>query len=130
MFMQQMAPIEKRTGSWAIGVDIESIDRFRILTRDSHHRLLDKIYTEAEQDYCFSRAHAAQHLADRFSAKEAVIKCYGHLNRKAPFYHEIEIINDARGVPMAHVNDEVSIKVSLAHCQDRAIAFAVLEVLP
>jgi holo-[acyl-carrier protein] synthase len=59
-----------------IGVDLIEIDRVqRALER--YPRFRDRCFTEAEQAYCDSRPHPAQHYAARFAAKEAVGKALG-----------------------------------------------------
>ena len=90
---------------------------------------LKKVFTKNELDYCFSKKEAATHLAARFSGKEAVIKALNSIGKKAPTYREIEISNDKDGIPFVKINDknmeDISIKISLSHCSDRSIAFAI-----
>ena len=56
----------------SIGVDIESVDRFK--EHDKNGSFLKRIFTNKELEYCFSFTDFAQHLAVRYSGKEAVVK--------------------------------------------------------
>lgn len=109
-----------------IGVDIESIERFRELRENK--RFLSKVYTEKELEYCFSDQNTVQHLAARFAGKEATIKALSSLGKKIDF-KDIEILNK-KGVPCVdfsatkYINAEA--KISLAHNEDNAIAFVVV----
>lgn len=129
---------------FGIGVDIESISRFKNQNRATRGRVapkkgqnadvgssfLNKIFTGAELDYCFSCSEPAQHLAARFAGKEAVIKALSGLNRSGAGYKDIEITNDDSGVPSAKISKpgfgDLDIKLSLSHSRQEAIAFAVV----
>ena len=52
------------------------IDRVRAAL-NKRPRFADRVFTEAEQRYCFSRPNPAQHFAARFAGKEAVGKAIG-----------------------------------------------------
>src|ERR671936_1120470 len=71
-----------------VGIDLIEIDRVaRALRR--HPRFVDRVFTQAERDYCLSRANPPQHFAARFAGKEAVGKALGFV---VPFtWREIEI---------------------------------------
>jgi holo-[acyl-carrier protein] synthase len=114
-----------------IGVDIEKIDRFAKLTRDLDVSFLNRMFTEKEQNYCFSYKTAGPHLAARYAGKEAVIKALTELNRaKDVFYKDIEILNNERKVPVASILkescDDLKINISFSHTEDMAIAFCVI----
>ncbi len=115
-------------GQVGVGVDIESIDRFR--DRDVlRPSVLNKIFTRRELDYCLSKESSAPHLAARFSGKEAVIKAIGSLSNLRLFYNEIEILNNDIGVPIVRLSrDELAkleVKLSLSHSEDKVLAFAL-----
>jgi len=117
-----------------IGVDIENIGRFKKLDRVKDKEFLEKIFTKKELAYCFSKKNSAQHLAVRYSGKEAVIKALSDLANKPgksnPSYRDIEILNGKRGAPSAIINNkhfpDLQVQISLSHCEDKAIAFAVV----
>ena len=113
-----------------IGVDIENIDRFTGLDRTQDGSFLNKIFTQSELEYCFSKKMAAHHLAVRYCAKEAVVKALTSVGKPSIGYSDIEIINDKNGLPGVKISkadfDDLQIKLSLSHCADKAIAFTVV----
>lgn len=111
-----------------IGVDIESVSRFKGLDRKKDKNFLDKIFTEKEMDYCFSKKEPSQYLSVRFAAKEAIIKAINSLKGKASILDKIEIGNDMNGIPLVNLKG-YNIKISLSHCEDKAIAFVIVEKL-
>lgn len=112
--------------NFAIGTDIEAIERFENKTPDSP--LLKKIFTQKEIDYCFSKSNPAQHLCARFCAKEAVTKALYSLNMTGLGYSEIEILNHPSGAPFVKIDKypDTDIKISMSHEQEKAIAFATV----
>ena len=112
-----------------IGTDIEDIGRFTSLTLEHDKSLFDKIYTDNELKYCFSKKSAAQHLAARYAGKEAVVKAISSMGFESLSYNQIEIINDINGVPWVKLNtdklNKLQINISLSHCEDKAIAFVI-----
>lgn len=118
----------EHSGITGIGTDIEEISRFAAMDRGS--RLLKRVFTVRELEYCFSKRNAKQHLAVRFAGKEAVIKALSASGRKKPAYRDIEIINDDSGAPVVVLNREgfhdVSLMISLSHSRDMAVAFALV----
>jgi len=111
--------------NFSIGVDIENISRFE---NKAHEGIfLTKIFTPSELEYCFSKSSPARHLAARFCAKEAIIKALSSLDGIKPYYKEIEILNTQDGNPYVNLinyNEKFNVKISLSHCEDKAIAFA------
>jgi holo-[acyl-carrier protein] synthase len=58
-----------------IGIDIQSIDEVEASIAEFGGRYLERVYTSHELDACAERSHwSAAGLADRFAAKEAVMK--------------------------------------------------------
>jgi len=116
--------------SLGIGVDIESVDRFEGLARLRDSRLLERLFTPGELDYCFARRPPAPHLAARYAAKEAVIKALSSLGRSKPRYRDIEVRNNEDGVPQVTIHrdgfSDLRIYLSLSHCRDKAVAFTLV----
>lgn len=112
---------------FGLGVDLISTARFKNLNRKTHQKFLDKIFTDKELDYCFAKYDPSQHLAARFAAKEAILKSLASMGYKYPPLNQIEILNSNSGVPLVQIScsefSEVSIKISLSHSEDTAIAF-------
>ncbi|MFH1077803.1 MAG: holo-ACP synthase [Patescibacteria group bacterium] len=116
----------------SIGVDIESIGRFKGLARRSS--LIERVFTSEEIAYCFSKANPAQHLAARYAGKEAVMKALGSVmgRRFTPAeYAKIAITTDADGAPGVelHLDDACRcfLKLSLSHADGYAIAVAFID---
>jgi holo-[acyl-carrier protein] synthase len=110
-----------------IGTDIEDIERFSDLDRES--RLLNRVFTPSELEYCFSKRNVRQHLAARYAGKEAVVKAISSSGRKKPPYRDIEILNDETGAPRVNLGrsdlQDLVVIISLSHSRDKALAFAV-----
>ncbi len=111
----------------SIGVDCEEIERFQKIIDD--RKFLERIFTPNEIEYCFSRADPKKHLAARFCAKEAMVKALSHRKVEARV-ENIEILNDANGVPMVKVNlddtNDLVMQVSLSHSNSVAFAQAIV----
>jgi holo-[acyl-carrier protein] synthase len=123
----------------SIGTDI--IEVYRIgETIARTPRFVDRVFTDAEQEYCESKGVAAiQSYAARFSAKEAFLKALKTGWRGKITWHDMEILNDADGVPSLNVKGEARrilnemgkprIHLSISHTAKYAIAFVVLETV-
>jgi len=121
----------KKLKKISVGVDIEDISRFEKLNRVKNRTFLNKIFTERELNYCFSKARPASHLAARFSGKEAIVKALSSRGMNDINYNAIEILNDKQGIPQVNLLNDIKIKniqieISLSHCQDKAVAFVIL----
>lgn len=115
-----------------IGNDIIEIERIR-KSIDTHGlRLLSKLFTTIEQDYCLKHKDPVPHFAGRFSAKEAVVKALGTGFGEHASWLDIEIINNPSGKPSVHFSTSMEKKVkgttmlvSISHCQLYVTAFAI-----
>ncbi len=112
-----------------VGTDIEQISRMqRVMARTPG--FVKRVFTTTERAYCTRQGRPAQHFAARFCAKEAVAKALGIPVRWA----EIEVVKNTRGAPGVRVTGTTaaelgcrSIKLSLAHAGDYAVATALIE---
>ncbi len=112
-------------------MDLIEIDRVaRALVR--HARFVERVFTEEEREYCFSRANPAQHFAARFAGKEAVGKALGF---GVPFtWREIEITGrpkpgvalTGRTAAWAERVAAGSIDLSMTHSKGMAGAVAIV----
>lgn len=113
-----------------IGTDIENMDKFKGPYYSKENLFLKKIFTKNELNYCFSKFEAAPHLTARFSGKEAIFKALNSIEKVNLNYKEIEILNSENGVPVVNILNkklkEWKIKLSLSHCDDKAMAFALV----
>lgn len=80
-----------------IGVDLCDVDRMRrALTRTP--TLRERVFTEAEQEYCERRTDPHERYAARWAAKEAVLKAMSS-GVGACRWTEIEVARSPSGVP-------------------------------
>jgi holo-[acyl-carrier protein] synthase len=113
-----------------VGLDLIELERIeRALRRDGFRA---RVYTEAEQAYCDSKANPLQSYAGRFAAKEAIGKALGcgvHFT-----WREIEVVGrpkpkvrlTGRTLAFAERLGVVEIDVSLTHSKALAAAVAVV----
>ncbi|MHB9112175.1 MAG: holo-ACP synthase [Thermoleophilia bacterium] len=111
-----------------IGIDIIENERFaRAL--DRRPRLAERVFTDTERAYCFSRPNPAQHFAARFAAKEAVGKALGTGVRS---WREIEVTSG--GKPRILMTGDTGrraaelgasdLSISISHCGTVSVAVA------
>lgn len=115
-----------------LGTDIIEIDRIRDSVARHGAHFIDKIFTQAEQDYCTRYNDPLPNYAGRFAAKEAVVKALGTGFGKDIACLDVEIINDRHGKPSVCLSSRCSaelgdpkILVSISHCRLYATATAI-----
>lgn len=106
-----------------IGIDIIETDRIRKMVRN-HKSFLKKFFSQQEIDYCFKYKNVYEHIAARFSAKEAVIKCLA--DKKIPL-KDIEIVNELSGRPSLKVRGfkDFNFLLSISHTEKYACAVCI-----
>ena len=119
-----------------VGLDLVKIERVRAAVERWQGRFLDRVFTEAERRYCFSKPSPYASLAARFAVKEAVFKALGTGWSNGVQWVDIQVLNDATGRPRASVHGQAGrlarqagvteILVSLSHDDEYAMAEAVL----
>lgn len=121
----------------SIGIDIVEVYRIREAVARTP-RFAERVFTEAERQYCESKgAAAAQSYAGRFAAKEAFLKAIKTGWRGKIGWQEIEVETDADGVPSLRVSGEAkriadergatAIHLSISHTAEHAVAQVLLE---
>ena len=123
-----------------IGNDIVKISRIEKLVDRYDQRFLQRVFTVAETAYASNKARPALHLAARFAAKEAFVKALGSGLREGLNWCDIEVVNNELGQPQLKLYNyarqvcyercNATTWLSLAHEQEFAIAFVVLETQP
>ncbi|WP_058486264.1 holo-ACP synthase [Defluviitalea phaphyphila] len=118
-----------------IGTDIIEIKRIEEAIK-KNSRFIKKCFTEKERILFKEKKNKIQTIAATFAAKEAVAKALGTGFRNFEFY-DIEILRDKKGKPLVFLyrNAKEILKkfkrpqvlVSISHCKDYAIAYAVIE---
>ena len=84
-----------------LGLDIVEIARIQRAIDRWGQRFLQRVYTEAELEFCRNRV---SELAARFAGKEAVMKALGTGNRGVA-WRGIEILPDRRHAPIIFLHD-------------------------
>ncbi len=115
-----------------IGNDIVEIERIRS-SIDSHgYRLLARLFSTQEQDYCLKHKDPIPHFAARFSAKEAVVKALGTGFGEHASWLDIEVLNDALGKPYVNFSPKLQerlknthMQISISHCKLYVTAVAI-----
>jgi len=114
------------------GVDLVEVPRFHRAMKRWGDRLLQRLFTPQELDYAHSRKSAAQHLAVRFAAKEAVVKALGAPKGLGLEWQDLEISRAPGGQPKVNFHGsmrrwkDLQVHLSMTHTSDHAIASALV----
>ena len=116
-----------------IGIDIVDVARFRALLA-RRPRIAERLFTPQERAYAESRADAAERLAVRFAAKEAVMKALGAGFGDVAF-RDMEVVRAPGGKPGVRLHGRAAVRaqragvtgwhLSLSHTATSAVAVAV-----
>ena len=119
-----------------IGIDLIEVARVKKLT-DRKDKILQKVFTETEMNYCRKFKNGEQNFAGRFAVKEAFLKAMGTGWSNGLKFSEIETVNDKFGKPeiilygrTKEIFEERNLKiahVSIAHLKEYATAVVVIE---
>lgn len=116
---------------------MENVARFRNIGEKLSKTFIQKVFTKKEIEYCLDQNDPPQHFCVRFCAKEALIKALAQIDIFIKLDKRIEIKIDDFGRPSISLNfnqdyiinnnlDKFSIKASLSHTEDYAIAIVIL----
>jgi holo-[acyl-carrier protein] synthase len=118
-----------------IGTDIIEISRVEKAVNNTSS-FISKFFTHEEITYFESVRFKAETLAGTFAAKEAVAKALGTGFREFGL-KDIEVLRDSLGKPYVNCLGKAQklctdknidkIHVSIAHCKDYAVAYAIAE---
>lgn len=121
---------------FGIGIDVVEIDRVQSSIDEFGDKFIQRIFTQAEQEYCQKHKFPFKHYAARFAAKEAVSKALGTGIGKDVAFTDIEVVKKESGEPevvlhgagaaFAQSNNIELIKISLTHAEHYAAANAVV----
>lgn len=123
------------------GVGIDLVDHERVKTmmeRVGADRMLGRLLTEGEREYCARMRNPYPHIAVRLAAKEAGFKALaGDIESRAIAWQEIEVVHDEHRRPTLRLQGRArqravalgvtNIHVSLTHSQHTAAAIVILE---
>jgi holo-[acyl-carrier protein] synthase len=118
-----------------IGTDIVECVRIGKMIEKHGELFLQRVYTPREIRYCRDRKYATEHLAGRWAAKEAILKCLGTGWRKGICWTDMEVRNLSSGEPRVVLTgvakehaDALGITevwITISHCRDYATAYAL-----
>lgn len=120
------------------GVDMVEILRVKDSIDKLGDKFINKIFTPAEIEYCEKRKVGRyESYAARFAAKEAISKALGTGFTQGVGLKGIELISKESGKPEVVLHGStkerylclngISIDISISHCKDYAIAFAIIQ---
>jgi holo-[acyl-carrier protein] synthase len=122
---------------YGIGIDLIEIERMQRAIARTGARLIERVYTDAEQAYCRSQHPPYACYAARFAAKEALLKALGTGLRQRMRWRDMEVWRDSLGKPGLHLYGYLHerctaegirhIHLSLSHSATYAIAQVILE---
>jgi holo-[acyl-carrier protein] synthase len=120
-----------------IGVDLVELDRIRDAFKRWGDRFCERVFLDAEREYCDAQAAPHRHYAGRFAVKEAVAKAFGTGIGDPIAWRDIEVVRDAAsGAPSVRLRGRARetarrrgvtrIHVSLSHSHHLAVAQALV----
>ncbi len=123
---------------FGIGIDLIEVERVKnAICKNT--KLLNKVFSEKEITYCNSKKNKNSLYicyAQRFAAKEAILKAFGVGVLKKIKLNEVEILNDESGKPYVNLlgnanlfalNNHINrIEISLSGVRDYATAFVIV----
>ena len=120
-----------------IGIDLVEVLRFEQTMERHGERLLRRLFTQNEIDYCQSKARAVEHFAARFAVKEAAMKALGTGQSEGIYWRDVETLREPDQPPRIEFHgaarkrfDALGAKrvlVSITHTRHSAIAQVILE---
>ena len=119
-----------------IGIDIFDMSRMEPLIGDLSDPFFKATFTEAEIQKSLEKSDKLKYLCERFSAKEATIKCL-YTDLEGVSLKDMEVLNDDYGRPFVNINGALkgkiaelgikSIHISISQEGNLVIAMAISE---
>ena len=118
-----------------IGTDIVECLRIGRMIEQHGELFLTRVYTEREIRFCHARKRAIEHFAGLWSAKEAVLKSLGMMNRRGLCWTEVEIRTEPAGALRVYLCGAAkdlaqslrvsAVHLSISHCRAYATGYAI-----
>ncbi len=119
-----------------LGVDIVEVDRIR-RALENQPKMVRKVFTKGEAEYCTARKNRYQHFAGRFAAKEAALKALGTGWAEGIRWRDVEVISLPSGQPRLDFHgrahevfeslDADTSLLTITHARAYAVAVVILE---
>jgi len=120
-----------------VGIDMVDVARFRHILVKWRERVMDRLFSVEERNFCLGKKDPAPHFAVRFAAKEAFVKALGTGFGSSAVPKDIEVRIEDSGKPCIHVSgraermmkvmDADRVHLSLSHDKGMGIAMVILE---
>ena len=122
-----------------VGVDLIEVARIQRALENPRigQRVCQRVFTDAEVEYCEKRKRKYENYAGRFAAKEAVMKALGRGWGRKVGWLDIEVILAVSGEPGISLHDKASsfarelgiehFSLSITHTESYAIAYLIAE---
>lgn len=118
------------------GVDLVEVDRIEAMLAEHGGKMLQRLFTSAEQEECEGDVRRASRYAARFAAKEAALKALGTGLSGGISWTDVSVENDPSGAPRLVITGEAQnvarskgvtgSLLSLSHTKAHAIASVIL----
>src|SRR5271169_1465414 len=115
-----------------MGVDLAEVQRIREVIERHGVRILNRLYTAAEREYCERARNKFERYAGRFAAKEAAMKALGTGWRRGVRWVDLEVVRAPGGRPTMVLHGEAQklaaqlgvqhIAMSITHTSTQALA--------
>jgi holo-[acyl-carrier protein] synthase len=124
-----------------VGIGVDIVDHARIgamLARLGAERMLGRLLTDGEREYCLRMHDAAPHIAARVAAKEATFKALsGTTDARAIGWREMEVVHDDHRRPLLVLHGRarqraeelglIRVHLSITHGDTSAVAMVIAE---
>jgi holo-[acyl-carrier protein] synthase len=122
-----------------VGVDLIEVARIQRALENPRigQRVCQRVFTDAEVEYCEKRKRKYENYAGRFAAKEAVMKALGRGWGRKVGWLDIEVVLAVSGEPGISLHDKASsfarelgiehFSLSITHTESYAIAYLIAE---
>ncbi len=121
----------------AVGLDLVDVERVEQMIGRHGDRVLQRLLTRTEREYCLSQAVPARHIAARIAAKEAAYKALSQGGtERVVWWQDVEVKRDGKGRPTVsfkgraresavdlHVSSSL---LSISHSENSAAAVVLL----
>src|SRR6202167_457950 len=94
------------------GIDLAGNGRIQHYVARFGGRILHRVYTAAQHDYCWSRRRPAESFAARFAAKEAAAKALGTGISYGISWLEIEVVREPSGRPTLRLHGRAAMRAA------------------
>ena len=119
-----------------LGADVIEVARIRGVLERQGDRFLARVFTDEEREYCFRMSQPHKHLAARFSAKEAVSKCFTTGIGAELGWRSVSVYHGPRNQPLVRLDEKglsllkeagaTGVILTLSHTDTVAMAVAAL----